>query len=395
MRLQTEKIDKKFVDVLVSLNDYIKSESYMGYDPYDVLNSPLFKLPILRSNKLIRFYLQQLFRRIPINIRPLLGIKKGINPVTLGLCIQAYTYLSLVDEDKKDCYLDEIKNLLIMLIDLSSKGYSGYCWGYNFDWEARYAKIPAYTPTVVATGIVTNGLFVYYKTYHDEEVKDILISSARFVLNDLNRSYEGDTFCFSYSPNDYQKVYNATMKGARLLAQVYEITRDIYYLDEAEKTVKFVVNNQNEDGSWFYSKGDARRWVDNFHTAYVLDALDEFIKISGKNQYKENLDKGLTFYLKNLFTLDGKPKYYVDRFYPIDATELAQAIITLTRFGYVDWAVYVLNFALETLYSGKGFFYYQKNRFFNRKTSFMRWSNAYFLNAIAYLIMCSQIKTSF
>lgn len=376
----------KFMSVILSLSKYIKEENYKGYDPYDILSSPIFKLPILKSNKIIRFFSQQLFRRVPINLRSIFGIKKEINPVTLGLCIQSYTYLSFLDEVNKDFYLSEIKDLLNKLIDLSSKGYSGYCWGYNFDWEARYAKIPAYTPTVVATGLITNGLFEYYKLTQNQQVKDILISSANFVLNDLNRSYEGDTFCFSYSPNDQQKVYNATMKGARLLVQVYSITQNKYYLDEAEKTVRFVVNNQNKDGSWFYSKGDARKWVDNFHTAYVLDALDDFINLSGMAQYKVYLTRGLNYYIQNLFTPDGKPKYYSGKFYPVDSTEVAQSAITLTRFGFINQAKFVLNFALENLYSRRGYFYYQKTRFITHKTSFMRWSNAYFLLAFSYFL---------
>ncbi len=383
----------EFMPVVLSLIKYIRAENYRGYDPYDFLSAPIFKLPIFRSNKIIRFFSQQLFRRIPLNLRPAFGIKKEINPVTLGLCIQSYTYLSVVDEANKAFYLNEIKNLLDKLINLSSKGYSGYCWGYNFDWEARYAKIPAYTPTVVATGLITNGLFEYYKITRDQQIKNILISSANFVLNDLNRSYEDDTFCFSYSPNDRQKVYNATMKGARLLAQVYSVTQDRYYLDEAEKTVRFVVNNQNEDGSWFYSKGDARKWVDNFHTAYVLDALDDFINLSGMAQYKVYLTRGFNYYIQNLFTPDGKPKYYSGQFYPVDSTEVAQSAITLTRFGFINKARIVLKFALGNLYSGRGYFYYQKTKFFTHRTSFMRWSNAYFLLAFSYFLFKNIEKT--
>ena len=102
----------------------------------------------------------------------------------------------MINEEEKEFYLNEIKSLLDILVNLSSKGYSGFCWGYNFDWEARYTKIPAYTPTIVATGLITNGLFVYYKAYSDKSVKEILISSAKFVLNDLNRTYEGGDILF-------------------------------------------------------------------------------------------------------------------------------------------------------------------------------------------------------
>ncbi|MBN2571478.1 MAG: hypothetical protein JXA68_05070 [Ignavibacteriales bacterium] len=372
--------------VVIKLEKHIKSEDYKGYDPYDLLNSPIFKLPILKSTKLIRFFSQQVFRRLFFNIRPLLGIKKEVNPVTLGLCIQAYTYLSIIYEDKKDFYLQEIKYCIQKLIELKSIGYSGFCWGYNFDWEARYTKIDKFVPTIVATGIITNGLFEYYKVYKDEKVKDILANSAEFVLNDLNRYYENENFCFSYSPKDNQKVYNATMKGARLLSQVYSITKDQKLLSEAENTVKFVIKNQNADGSWFYSKNDARKWVDNFHTAYVLDALDEFITLSGKNEYKKNLDLGIKYYLKNLFTEEGYPKYYSNSFYPIDSTEVAQSIITLTRFGFLERAEKVIKFTIDNLYSDKGYFYYQKNRIYKHKTIYPRWSISYLLISLSYFL---------
>lgn len=373
-----------------SLIEYIISEQYKGYDPYDVLNSPIFKLPILRNDKIIRFTAQQVFRRIPLNLRPLLGIKKEINPVTLGLCIQGYSYMLELDKENKNLYKREINYCLNKLLELSSRGYSGLCWGYNFDWEARYATIPKFTPTVVATGIITNSLYEYWKITGDSRIPDLLISSANFVLNDLNKVYEGDTFCFSYSPNDHQKVFNATMKGARLLSQVYSLTNNENFIIEAEKTVKFVCNNQNADGSWYYSKGDARKWIDNFHTAYILDALDEFIRISGKNEYKIHLEKGLNYYLNNLFNKEGIPKYYSHKFYPLDSTELAQSIITLTRFGYRDKAKIILNFVLQNFYNTR-YFYYQINRFYIHKTPYMRWSTAYFFVALSFWLYKNKI----
>lgn len=372
----------KIVDVLVH---FIKDEEYKGYDPYDVLNSPIFKLPILKKNKLIRFSTQQAFRRIPFNVRPLLGIKKEINPVTLGLAIQAFTYMCKVNQENADFYLNEIDFCINKLLELKSDGFSGYCWGYNFDWEARYSRINKFIPTIVATGIITNGLYEYCKYFRNENVKEVLISSARFVLNDLNRTYDGNNFCFSYSPIDKQVVYNASIKGARLLSQVYDLTKELKYLDEAEKAVRFVCKNQNMNGSWAYSRGDARTWVDNFHTAYVLDALLVFIKLSGKTQYKSFLDKGFNFYKNNLFTNDGFPKYYSNSFLPIDATETAQSIITLSNFNELDKAGNVIQFGISNLYNSSGYFYYQK-KILTNKTPFIRWSIGWFLVALSYYL---------
>jgi len=73
--------------IVKSCEDYIVAENFRGYDPYDFLTSPIFKLGFLQ-NKPARFYSQQIFRRIPFNLRPLFGIKKGLNPVTIGLSIE-------------------------------------------------------------------------------------------------------------------------------------------------------------------------------------------------------------------------------------------------------------------------------------------------------------------
>jgi len=373
-------------DIVCQLESYIISKNYTGYDPYDGLMSPIFKLPILRSNKIIRFGFQQIFRRIPFNIRPLIGIKKGLNPVTLGLCIQAFTYLAEIFKKKKKFYLENIDKCFEKLISLQSKGYSGSCWGYNFDWEARYTRINAYIPTIVATGIITNGLFEYYKYFEDDKVKELILSSTKFVLNDLNRTYDKDgDFCFSYSPNDKQIVFNATMKGARLLAQAYELTKNKEYLNEAEKTVKFVIKNQNSDGSWYYSAGDARTWVDNFHTAYILDCLKSFIFYSKKDSYNNYLLSGLNYYLKNLFTGEFNPKYYNVSLFPIDSTEVAQSVITLTNFNLLKEAKLVLEFGIKKLFHNQNF-KYQIRKYYSINIPFMRWSTAYWFCSLSYYL---------
>jgi len=373
-------------DIVCQLESYIISKNYTGYDPYDGLMSPIFKLPILRSNKIIRFGFQQIFRRIPFNIRPLIGIKKGLNPVTLGLCIQAFTYLAEIFKKKKKFYLENIDKCFEKLISLQSKGYSGSCWGYNFDWEARYTRINAYIPTIVATGIITNGLFEYYKYFEDDKIKELILSSTKFVLNDLNRTYDKDgDFCFSYSPNDKQIVFNATMKGARLLAQAYELTKNKEYLNEAEKTVKFVIKNQNPDGSWYYSAGDARTWVDNFHTAYILDCLKSFIFYSKKDSYNNYLLSGLNYYLKNLFTEEFNPKYYNVSLFPIDSTEVAQSVITLTNFNLLKEAKLVLEFGIKKLFHNQSF-KYQIRKYYSINIPFMRWSTAYWFCSLSYYL---------
>ena len=62
--------------------------------------------------------------------------------------------------------------------------------GYNFDWEARNMKIPSFQPTIVATGIICNALFIAYKITKIKKAKEMILSASNFVQNDLIISYE-------------------------------------------------------------------------------------------------------------------------------------------------------------------------------------------------------------
>jgi hypothetical protein len=379
-----DRLPERVKEVTDKLKMYIMGEQYRGYDPYDGLMTPVMRLPLIRSSKIIKLGTQQVIRRLPIDIRRILKIKKGINPVTLGLSVQAFTYLCNVYPDKKAEYIESIEKLKYQLTELKSSGFSGYCWGYDFDWEARYASIGAFKPTVVATGMITNGLYKYYKYSGDETIYKICSSAGDFVLKDLNRIYEKDKFCFSYSPFDKQIVFNATMKAARILAQAGK------QIDKAKKTVEFVMENQNEDGSWAYSKGDSREWVDNFHTGYILDCLKEYMDLTKDESIKSGLEKGVRYYVNNFFYDNMIPKYYSNSLYPIDSTSVAQSILTLCRFGYLDLAENVVEWTFENMYSGKGYFYYQKHKYYTNKISYMRWSNAWMFLALSYFLYRKQ-----
>ncbi len=376
---------EKIKVALKKLEQYIESENYKGYDPYDLLKSPLFQLPFFNNNKTIRFYFQQLGKRFPINLRPMFNVPKGYNPVTLGLAIKALTYLSITFPEKKDEYKEKISFLVNELVKLIPDGFSGACWGYDFDWEARGVNIPAYQPTVVATGIITDSLFYFYKFYKDKRALNLCESASNFVLNDLQRTYSEHGFCFSYSPFDHQVVFNASMKAVRLLAQVYSINGNPELKKITAQAVNFIMHFQREDGSWVYSNVLNKR-IDNYHTGYVLSCLKEYIDLIGDKNFLPNLVKGFTFYKNNFIEQDGAPKFYHNKKYPVDCTAAAQLIITLLDFDEIGLAEKVSIYMLKNMFDELGYFYFRRFKHYSIKTSFMRWSNAWMFTALSHLI---------
>jgi hypothetical protein len=380
-------MNDEITDGLLKLQHYIEKENYQGFDPYDALASPIFKLPFLNSNYQVRFLAQQFIKRFPFNIRPLLNIKKSTNPVTLGLCIQGYTNLAVAGIITNEELLSKCSHLITILESLIPKNYSGACWGYDFPWQSRHFALKAYQPSIVATGIITNALFQYYEHTKSANAFSLCESACNFISNDLNKFHdEKGAICFSYTPFDNYQVYNANMKGVRTLAQVFSVTNKQPYADLAKSAASFVTSAQNEDGSWFYAPGSKGKWIDNYHTGYVLECLHEYSDKTRDFNFHRIIQNGYNYYITNLFEENKIPKFFNNDTYPIDCTSGAQAVITLCRFGEIKQAENVALFMVRNMQAPDGSFYFRKHKNKLDKTVFMRWSNAWMFAALARII---------
>jgi len=79
--------------VTLKLLAYCQANNWAGYDPYDALNSRVFKyLPFLNF-KLSRLAFTQILKRSPVNFRPLLLVPKTENPKAIALFLMAFLKL--------------------------------------------------------------------------------------------------------------------------------------------------------------------------------------------------------------------------------------------------------------------------------------------------------------
>ncbi|HEY5587819.1 MAG TPA: delta-aminolevulinic acid dehydratase [Candidatus Paceibacterota bacterium] len=382
----------------IKLENYCRSESFKGFDPYDGLNSSLFRaFPLVSKNRIARLAWIQLFKRSPLNIRLVAGIKKEYNPKAIGLFLSGYC--NLYKQTKESEYLDKINFFSGKLSSLVNKSYSGACWGYNFDWQSRAFFQPKNTPTIVATTFIGTALLDAYEITREDQLLMLARSACNFIIKDLNRTYDDKgNFAFSYSPLDKTVVFNASLLGSRLLARVYSFTYEKELLDTAKKLVAFCCDYQKYDGSWSYGTLDFHQWIDNFHTGYNLECIADYIKYSGDNSFEGHLAKGFDYYIKTFFTDEGVPKYYSNSVYPIDIHAPAQLVITLSKLGKFnerkELLDKVLNWTILNMQSDKGYFYYQKNKYFTSKIPYMRWAQAWMFYALSeYLLQAEEQQT--
>lgn len=397
--MEVNLMQSKLTESFSSLKSYCEKENFAGWDPYDGLNSKLFKALPFKHWDLARLAWIQGFKRSPINFRKLLMVPKQHNAKGIGLFLNGYCNLYTLAEagdtrfGTREEIILRINELSELLLEMQNKEYSGACWGYNFDWQARRLFLfPADTPTVVATSFCVTALLSAYEITKNQVYLDTALSAGNFILNDLNRTEYKSGFLFSYSPlNGNNTVFNASLLGAKVLSQLYSYNKNELYKETATSAIKAGVEAQNEDGSWIYGMLPVQSWIDSFHTGYNLDAIQTYQDKTGDLQFNESIEKGFSYYLENFFLSDGTPKYYHNKTYPIDIHCPGQLFVNLSVNRKFEenkaLADSVFNWVTENMQSPKGYFYYQLKEGMSSKISYMRWSNAFMFNALSYLLV--------
>ena len=74
-----------------ALKTYCEKEQFKGWDPYDGLNSRIFKaLPFFKKSALCRLVVIQGFKRCPFNLRRIAIVPKQHNAKGIGLFLSGY-----------------------------------------------------------------------------------------------------------------------------------------------------------------------------------------------------------------------------------------------------------------------------------------------------------------
>jgi hypothetical protein len=380
---------------------YCRANDWAGYDPYDALNSRLFMaLPVLQS-RIPQIALTQLLKRSPINVRGLLRVEKTQNPKGMALFLSALLKAPELGANQTG---EIVASLLERLVVLRSPDPRYWCWGYSFPWQTRTILVPRGAPNLVCTMFVGAALLDLYELGQQPQPLEMAVSAAEYILHELYWSEGREVAGFCYPlPSQRSHVHNANFLAAALLCRVYKHTGQEKFLAPALRAARYSAAKQRPDGSWPYGESSKQQWVDNFHTGYNLGGLHSMARDLGTSEFDGAIRKGFDFYKAHFFRDDGAPRYFHNRTYPVDIHCVAQSIITLLEFKdlspdaapenaapeNVRLAHSVFSWAMNNLWDDRGFFYYRVLRLGKVRTSYMRWSQAWMLLALAELMRAS------
>ena len=384
--------DSNLEKVVDDLRAWCRERNFAGHDPFDALNSRLLQATPFKHSRTARLIWTQLVKRSPLNLRPATLVPAQKN--SKGIALFALAALANYRRTKTAEAENQSRELLDELLRMRIPGYSGAAWGYNFDWQSSNFFAPQGVPMIVPTAFAARAMIEAYQTFNDNKYLETARTSCEFILKDLKRTVESDEeVCFSYSPLDNTKIFNASLFAAEILATAGALTGETRLGELATRAGRYVIRRQGEDGSWAYGAGSNQRWIDNFHTAYVLLSLSRIMKSSRDAgvDFDLSLRRGYRFWREGFFLADGWPKYYHDNPYPADTHAAATAIVTLVELQDMDrealsLARRIACWTLRNLRDDQGFFYYQRRRFYTVHTPFMRWTQGWMLYALERLL---------
>jgi hypothetical protein len=426
-----------YADVLDRVLHVARSDNYQGYSKHDGLNSPLLAR-VGGESRLRRLAAIQVVTRSPVDIRPLVGVRKARNAKGLSLFARALlarhriaeqsreddppnppappgggkTVLSRGDDPpnppappgggktKPASDADEARQLLDWLIEHPAPGFDHLCWGYPYPWQDVGFFAPRDFPNRVVTSFVGQALLDGYETLHEERYLDAARQAVTFLLEAPKTLFEDDDRrCVSYVPDasiDWIVMDVSALAGA-LAARLGALTGEKELIEQGGRLVRYVVSKQTDYGAWFYADPPSASHIthDNYHTGFILDAILQYGLAAGSDEFDSAYRRGIEFYERRLFEPDGAARFMSDRRYPIDIHGCAQGIITFSlqqrhlATGAAT-AARVLDWTLGHMWDPKsGWFYYQRRRGYRTSIRELRWCQGWMSLALAsYLENC-------
>jgi hypothetical protein len=207
-------------------------------------------------------------------------------------------------------YYQHAVHFLEILEETRCRGYEDYCWGYPFNWETRTGTIMEGTPLITTVPYVYEAFAQVWAIDKNHKWLRIMQSIAAHVFEcyrDREIAPDAASCGYTPAPDDPGGVVNASAYRAFLLTQAARDFSEPRYQEVATRNLNFVLASQNPDGSWYYSIDGQRDFVDHFHTCFVLKALAKIELLTGCSRCRSAIERGVTYYVKNLFDADRLP----------------------------------------------------------------------------------------
>jgi len=229
-------------------------------------------------------------------------------PIADAHYAMAFAFLAEIYQEEK--YYRRAVHFLQNLEQSRCRSYQGYGWGYPFNWETRAGVLREGTPLITTVPYIYEAFSHVYSIDKDRKWLQIMQAIAEHAFNcyrDMETAPDAASCAYTPAHDDPCGVINASAYRAFLLTAAGVALSEPRYIAVAKRNLNFVLASQNADGSWYYATDGKRDFVDHFHTCFVLKALTKIHQLKGWEQCWNAIERGVSYYVKNLFDANGLP----------------------------------------------------------------------------------------
>ena len=388
---RTETRSSDLNDAIRGLISWFDDTGLAGYDPYDVYDRRTVKLVRqLEGTRWQRLWLNthSLIQRKPQAARAILRQRPHVNSKAVGLLLGSWVRLNKAGFPGWPTDADE---LIVWLKANAHSDYPGASWSYPWGYQSR-VYFPPGTPWGIVTAICGEALLDYDEALGNGTARALARDAAVFIAEAIPLVRAGQGAYLTYTPIDDFAIHNASLSMAAFLARASQRFEVPKWGDIAEACLEFTLSEQLPDGAFDYWASHQSTWrhVDNYHTGFVLRALQQFRNL-GYQSAEEPLNRGWTFYTRVFEGEDGRPRTMECQDLPIDIHGCAESILCGAVLamdglsGALDLAWRAFHWTNTHLRNSDGSFGYGLFDYGVQTMAYTRWNEAWMLRALSEL----------
>ena len=288
-----------------SFEKYLLTDYLATYDPYDIWKTKLGQSVKGFYNKHKRWLLlpAALLTLLDLFFNKLLRLIYVKQEYPIVRAQAAIALLKSYSRNKRPEYKQFAKCHIDWLIENSSSGFGGLCWGLNFKWPAGdnlvYDKNEPFT---THTPYVLECIDSYIELSGDETYIKYIESIYNYYEIDVKVIIETKhTLGVSYGTSKDRLITNAvsyTLFAYSIFSKYFD---DVLILEKRRKLFNFISSKQCVDGSWLYMPDSNDTFIDCFHTCFVIKNIIKSNNVLPIDGAEIIIDRGCDYLLANFY----------------------------------------------------------------------------------------------
>ncbi len=227
-------------------------------------------------------------------------------------------YVELYKYTGKSEWMEKASDVADKLEQLKMVFEDAWAWGLPIIWQGRKNE-----PYTITTALVGHAYMDFYEIKDDEKILEIVDKIVSWALNKLGKtSFNNNSSCFWYSPEDKEEVLNACAEIMGVMARRYGSGRKDLK-DIVMNTFNYIMKRRLPEGDWAYHGEKPYSALNgrDFHTGWVIEG--NYYVIVNEVVYKKLADEAVVkpykTYLQAMINKNGSLKR-TDIYDPVEST---------------------------------------------------------------------------